>query len=69
MTSTKQFELYFLDLSNLASKSRLIYRGMDYISSEKNYSLEDFHELNSLNIGDSCNKSFSNIEHWIRRIK
>ena len=69
MTSTKEFELYYLDLSNTSNKSRLIYRGMDYVSNVKNYSLDDFFDINSLSVGDCCNKSFSNIEHWIRRIK
>jgi hypothetical protein len=69
MSSIKQFELYFLDMSNPSNKSKLIYRGMEYISDEKNYSLDDFFDINSMNIGDCCNKSFSTIEHWIRRIK
>jgi hypothetical protein len=68
MSSIKEFELYFLDLSKPTNKSRIIYRGMEYISNEKNYSLDNFHDINSLNIGDSLNLSFSNIEHWIRRV-
>jgi hypothetical protein len=64
----KQFELYFLNLSNPSNKSRLEYKGQLHFFNNPNYSLNDYYEINDLELGGSCNLSHGNIEHWIRRI-
>jgi hypothetical protein len=64
----KQYELYFLDLSNPSNKSRLEYKYQLSFINNPDYSLNEYHEINNLELGDSCNLSHGNIEHWIRRI-
>ena len=64
----KQYELYFLDLSNPSNKSRLEYKYQLNLINNPDYSINEFNEINNLELGDSCNLSYGNIEHWVRRI-
>jgi hypothetical protein len=64
----KQYELYFLDLSNPSNKSRLEYKYQLNLINNPDYSVNEFNEINSLKLGESCNLSYGTTKHWIRRM-
>jgi len=65
----KDFELYFLDLSNPSNKSRLEYKTIHFFINNGEYNKSDYEDVNNLKVGELCNKSYSTIQHWIRRLK
>jgi hypothetical protein len=64
----KQYELYFLDVSDPSNKSRLEYKYQLGFVNNPDYSVRQYHEINNLNLGESCNLSYGTVKHWIRRI-
>ena len=64
----KQFELYFLDLSNPSNKSILEYKNIMSFLNNPKYSYNMYLEINNLDLGDTCNFSRGTTKHWIRRI-
>jgi hypothetical protein len=64
----RSFECFTQDLSNPLRKSKLDYRHIHFFKQGSPYTFEDYQEIDSLEIGESCNKSYGNFEHWIRRI-
>jgi len=65
----REYECYFLDLLNPSSKSVIQYHNIDFFNQGDYYDVNDINEIIFMNVGDKCNKSYDNVEHWIRRIK
>jgi hypothetical protein len=45
------------------------YKTIHFFINNGEYNKSDYDEINNLELGDSCNKSYSTIQHWIRRLK
>ena len=64
----KEFELYFLDLSNPSNKSKLEYKTIHYFINNDRYSKRSYDEINNLQVNETTDKSYSTIKHSIRRL-
>jgi hypothetical protein len=64
----KQFELFFLDLSEPSNKSKLEYKTIHYFINNDRYNKRSYEDVNNLQVGETTDKSYSTIHHFIRRL-
>ena len=64
----KEFELYFLDISNPSNKSKLEYKTIHYFINNDRYNKRSYEDINNLQVGETTDKSYSTTHHFIRRL-
>jgi hypothetical protein len=68
--NTKEFECFWgYGYVKPEEKSKLEYHKLDFFTEANGYEFLDFKEINSLDVGDTCNMAQAFNEHWIRRMK